>query len=99
MASPLRTTVPAMAATSQQSNIDMPCDGSCLTGIISLCVPGRVCVAVEAAFTRLPFAPVMLTVLLVLALLAIRRPFVALRQRHWLWPPERRRALLQVFLF
>lgn len=98
MASPLRAALPAMVSASQQSNLDMPCGGSCPTGIISLCIPGRVCAAFGAALTRFPLAPVMLVVLLILALLAIRAPFVAFRQRHWLWPPERRRALLQVFL-
>lgn len=97
MASPLRAAMPAMISASQQSNLDMPCDGSCPTDIISLCIPGRICAAVEAALTSLPLTPLMSVVLLTLTLLAIRTPFVAIR-RQWLWPPERRRALLQVFV-
>ncbi len=98
MAMPLRTNTPMMAATNQQSNVTMPCDGACPSGIISLCIPGRVCAGVEAALTRLPFAPLMLVVLLILTVLAIRTSFVSLRHPRWLWPSDRRRALLQVFL-
>jgi hypothetical protein len=98
MAMPFHTAAPAMAATDLLSNITMPCDGSCPSGIITLCIPGRVCAGVEAALTRLPFTPLLLVEFLILALLALRPSFVALRHPRWLWPPDRRRALLQVFL-
>ncbi len=98
MATPLPALAPAMAATNQQANIGMPCGGSCPTGILSLCIPGRICAGVEAALTRLPFTPLLLLALLIAALLAIRAPILTLRRERWLWPPDRRRAFLQVFL-
>jgi len=98
MATPLPAAAPAMTATNQQANIGMPCDGACPTGIVTLCIPGRICVGVEAAVTRLPFTPLMLLLLLIVTLLAIRTPILAFRREHWLWPPDRRRAFLQVFL-
>lgn len=98
MTTPLPAAAPAMAATNQQANIGMPCDGSCPTGIVTLCIPGRICAGVEVAPTRLPLAPLMLVVLLILAVLAIRTSYVAPRHPRWLWPPDRRRSLLQVFL-
>ncbi len=98
MATPLDATAPAMAATNQQSNIGMPCDGSCPTGIVSLCIPGRICAGVAATLTRLPFAPLLLALLLIFGVLATRTPLLRLRRERWLWPPGRRRALLQVFL-
>ncbi len=98
MATPLHAAVPPMAATNQQADIGMPCDGACPTGIITLCIPGRICAGVEAALTRLPFTPVLLLALLIVTLLAIRTPILRLRREHWLWPPDRRRAFLQVFL-
>lgn len=98
LATPLNAIAPAMAATNQQSNIGMPCNGSCPTGIVSLCIPGRICAGVAATLTRLPFAPLMLALLLVLGVLATRTPILRLRRERWLWPPDRRRAFLQVFL-
>ena len=99
MATPLAAAAPVMAATNQQANIGMPCDGTCPTGIVTLCIPGRICAGVEAALTRLPFTPLMLLAFLIVTLLAIRTPILRLRRAHWrLWPPDRRRAFLQVFL-
>ncbi len=98
MATPLPAAATAMAATNQQANIGMPCDGSCPTGIVTLCIPGRICAGVEAALTRLSFTPLMLLALLIVTLLAIRTSILAFRREHWLWPPDRRRAFLQVFL-
>lgn len=98
MATPLPAAAPAMAAANQQAIIGMPCDGACPTGIVTLCIPGRICVGVEAAVTRLPFTPLMLLLLLIVTLLAVRTPILRLRRAHWLWPPDRRRAFLQVFL-
>lgn len=98
MATPLPAAATAMAATTQQANIGIPCDSACPTGIVTLCIPGRICVGVEAAVTRLSFTPLLLLALLIVTLLAIRTPILRLRREHWLWPPDRRRALLQVFL-
>jgi hypothetical protein len=98
MAVPLNATVPIMAAMDQQTNIGMPCDGSCPSGVFTLCIPGRICAGVEAALTHLPFTPLLPLVLLILTLLVLRPSFVAPRHPRWLWPPDRRRALLQVFL-
>ncbi len=98
MVTPFHTVAPAMAATDQISNVTMPCGGACPSGIISLCVPGRICAGVEATLTRLPFTPLLLLVLLILTMLVLRPSVVALRHPRWLWPPDRRRALLQVFL-
>ncbi len=98
MATPLPAAVPVMAATNQQANIGMPCDGACPTGIVTLCIPGRICAGVEAAVTRLSLAPLLLLALLIVTLLAIRAPILAFRREHWLWPPDRRRAFLQIFL-
>jgi|GEM_PF-1804089 len=98
IAMPLRATTPVLASASQQTNVATPCDSGCPSGIITLCVPGRVCAAVEATLTRLSFTPLTLLVLLILTLLALPTSCVALRHPRWLWPPDRRRALLQVFL-
>jgi len=98
MAAPFHTVAPAMAATDQLSNVTMPCGGAYPSGIISLCIPGRICVGVEATLTHLPFTPLLLLVLLILTMLVLRQSVVALQHPHWLWPPDRRRALLQVFL-
>lgn len=98
MVTPLRTTMPIMAVTNQPSNFSMPCDSVCPSGIISLCIPGRICAGAEATLTRLPITPLLLLALLIAMLMAIRTPILAFRREHWLWPPDRRRALLQVFL-
>jgi len=97
MVMPLRMTAPVMAATSR-SNIALPCDGACPSGVISLCIPGHICAGVVAALTRLPFSSLMPLLLLIVTLMAIRTPTLALRRERWFWPPDRRRALLQVFL-
>ena len=98
MFTPHHTDMTAMISPAQHGSIAMPCGGTCPVGIINLCVPGRVCAAVQATFARLPFAPLMLLMLLFVAVMAIRAPILAIRPERWLWPSERRRALLQVFL-
>ncbi len=98
MATPLTMAMSTMDSTSQDVQSETPCGGGCPTGIVSLCIPGRICAGVEAALTRLSFTPLLLLALLIATLLAIRTPILAFRREHWLWPPDRRRALLQVFL-
>jgi len=98
MASPLTTTMPTMDATRQRAKSDMPCDGGCPTGIVALCVPGRICAAVQATFARLPFTLLALVLLISLTAITTNASVAARRNECWLWPPDRRRAFLQVFL-
>lgn len=98
MVTPLTMAMSTMDSTSQDVKSETPCGGECPTGIVSLCIPGRICAGVEAALTRLPFTPVLRLALLIVTVLAIRTSILAFRRERWLWPPDRRRALLQVFL-
>ena len=97
---PLRLTAMPMASTDAQIALNpQPCNGMCTSAIVHLCLPtSRVCAAIIATFIHAP----MLT-LLVLALIALVAVAATPQSRgtasfFWLWPPERRRALLQVFL-
>jgi hypothetical protein len=64
------------------------------------CPPMDMCgiATVEQALPRLPVPPALLFAFIVIAF-AVRWPHRPLAMRHvWWWPPDRRRALLQVFL-
>lgn len=98
MATPLRDGLATMISPMHGSNAEIPRDDTCPTGIISLCVPGRVCVTGQAALIRLPLTLLMFLILIALAAIAIRPLPLILWHMQWLWPPARRRALLQVFL-
>ena len=101
-ATPFRAAMPdtasSMAPIGELMSAGSPCDGSCPSTITYVCVPGRMCAAVQAALTRIPLTLLVLLVLLALTAAVIRPLLLVLRHEHWLWPPARRRALLQVFL-
>jgi hypothetical protein len=67
-----------------------PCDDPCGSGVY------RECSAVVAAIPQLPvFA---LAAILLVALVATPHGHTRGDAEAWLWPPKRRRALLQIFL-
>ncbi len=102
MITPLRAVMPDMASSmapvAELMSAGGPCDGSCPSTIAQVCVPGRVCEAVQAALTHTPLILLVLFALLALTAAATQPPLFALWHERWLWPPARRRALLQVFL-
>jgi hypothetical protein len=64
------------------------------------CPPMDMCgiATVEQALPRLPVPPALLFAFIVIAF-AVQWPHRPLAMRHvWWWPPDQRRALLQVFL-
>ncbi len=58
----------------------------------------RACTVVEQAVEPVPLTPFVLVALLALGMIAQYRRAVAPSPVDWLWHPQRRRALLQVFL-
>ncbi len=58
----------------------------------------RACTVVEQAVEPVPLMPVALVVLLALGIVTLGFRAVALPAGDWLWPPQQRRALLQVYL-
>jgi len=93
------TAMPMASADARVALNPQPCGGMCASAIVHLCLPAsRVCTAVVATFTRAPvFA---LLALALVALIAVAAPTRSrtLASPSWVWPPTRRRALLQVFL-
>ncbi len=69
-------------------------------GIKGTCPPIDLCkdVTVEQALPRLPVPPLPLFALVMLILAMRWQPRAPTPQRDWWLPPDRRRALLQVFL-
>lgn len=98
LALPRHTAAPAIAGTDRHTTMGMPCDGSCPSGVLILCIPGRICAGVDATRARLPSLPLLLLVPLILTLLVLRPAAVARRPPRSLRSPERGRAFLQVFL-
>lgn len=93
------TPMPMASADAQMALNAQPCGGMCASAIVHLCLPAsRVCAAIIATFTHVPvFALLILALIALIAVAApTRAPIVAFPS--WLWPPERRRALFQVFL-
>ena len=69
-------------------------------GVRETCPPVDLCVgvAVEQALPRLPVPPLLLLALVVLVLARQWQRRAPVRPRDWWWPPDWRRAFLQVFL-
>lgn len=98
MATPIHAQIMPMTDRGMQASAppEGHCPGPCPLHTIAICP------AIQAA---LPHAPTILllwfTVAAIALALALRVPHVTHRAtplHAWLWPPDRRRALLQVFL-
>jgi hypothetical protein len=78
----------------------LPCASMCSGAVLHACVPAsRVCAAIPASLTANPLILTLVVLFVTLvALMASPGLGQMLRQQHWLWPPDQRRALLQVFL-
>jgi len=99
-ASDLHVTAMPMDATDAQMHLTaLPCTAMCGSAILHICLPAsRVCAAVVATFTHAPvFALLALALIVLIAVAATPRSRIV-ASLSWLWPPDRRRALLQVFL-
>jgi hypothetical protein len=68
------------------------CDDPCGSGVY------RECSAVVAAIPQLPVFALAAILLVALALAATPHGHTRGDAEAWLWPPKRRRALLQIFL-
>ena len=97
---PLRPTAMPMASTDAQIVLNPPsCDGMCASAIVHLCLPtSRVCAAIIATFTHAPMLTLLVLALIALIAVAATPQSRSMASLSWFWPPERRRALLQVFL-
>ncbi len=98
LATPLHASIIPGAPASEQTIPGSSCVITCLPTVARVCEAGQVCATVQAVFNRLPFMPLMILALLVLATLAPRVHFSPVSPYGALWPPQRRRALLQIFL-
>lgn len=93
MAMPTDTIAAPMSMTT------LPCAEMCGPALVHVCLPAsRVCAAAVATFTPVSSLIPMLLALVALATALVVPHGAIHRTVLWLWPPERRRALLQVFL-
>jgi len=96
MLTPIHTHgLPTMAAEAPLARMAQPCD----CDADPMPMVAQVCAATEAALRAHAGSGLLLA--LVVAFAALRRPVARAAKRGlvpWLWPPNRRRALLQVFL-
>ncbi len=98
LAAPMRMSLPMTSLGDEQITGNIPCDASCPSTLTRLCVPDRICATVQAAFNRSPALPLLIAVLLLFTAVALRMLVRSIWRPASLWPPQRRRALLQVFL-
>lgn len=93
MEMPMDTIAASMSMTT------LPCAEMCGPALVHVCLPAsRVCAATVATFTPVSSLIPMLLALVALATARVVPHSAIHRTVLWLWPPERRRALLQVFL-
>ena len=93
------TPMPMTSADAQMALNAQPCGGMCVSAIVHLCLPAsRFCAAIIATFTHVPVFALLALTLIALAAVAAPTRARSVAFPSWLWPPERRRALLQVFL-
>lgn len=98
LATPLHASIVPVSPANEQTIPGGSCILTCLPTIARVCEAGHVCATVQAVFNHPPFLPLMILALLFLAAVASPVPFFPLSPYGALWPPQRRRALLQVFL-
>ncbi|MHB8647518.1 MAG: hypothetical protein ACYDAR_17180 [Thermomicrobiales bacterium] len=98
-AAPHLAAMPMASADTRIALNPLSCDGMCASAIVHLCLPASgVCAAIVATLTYLPMSALLVLALIVIAAVAATPRSRSVAPRSWLWPADRRRALLQVFL-
>lgn len=98
LATPLHASIVPAAPANEQTVPGGACLLTCLPTIARVCEAGHVCATMHAVFNPPPFMPLIFLALISLAMVVPRVHFFPASPYRALWRPQRRRALLQVFL-